>query len=63
MESPSKKVRPTNNVLETLIKIFELYKRNELPKVDEEFLVKYRRDNLTEKLAEQLNNILKALPL
>lgn len=50
-------------IKETLIKIFELYKRNELPKVDEEFLVKYRRDNLTEKLAEQMNNILKVLPL
>jgi hypothetical protein len=48
-----------NQIKETIIKIFDLYNRNELPKVDKEFLVKFRRDFLTEQLAKQMNNILR----
>lgn len=48
-----------NQIKETIIKIFDLYNRNELPKVDKDFLVKFRRDFLTEQLAKQMNNILR----
>lgn len=52
-----------NQIKETIIKIYELYKRNKLPKVDDEFLVKYRRDYLTEQLTKQFNQLLKAAVL
>jgi len=42
-----------------LIEIYDLFRRNEFPKVDDEVLLKYRRDFLTEQLAKQFNNILK----
>jgi glycosyltransferase involved in cell wall biosynthesis len=48
-----------NQIKETIIKLFDLYKRNEFPGVDEELLAKYRRDFLTEQLTKQMNNILK----
>jgi glycosyltransferase involved in cell wall biosynthesis len=48
-----------NQIKETIIKIFDLYKRNEFPGIDEEIIAKYRRDFLTEQLAKQMNNILK----
>ena len=48
-----------DQIKETIIKLFDLYKRNEFPSVDEGFLVKYRRDFLTEQLAKQMNSILK----
>jgi glycosyltransferase involved in cell wall biosynthesis len=48
-----------NQIKETIIKIFALYKRNEFPGIDEEIIAKYRRDFLTEQLAKQMNNILK----
>ncbi|HSP89010.1 MAG TPA: glycosyltransferase, partial [Ignavibacteriaceae bacterium] len=43
----------------TFIKVFELYKKNELPKPDENILQKYRRDVLTEQLTKQLQSIVK----
>lgn len=43
----------------TLIKVYELYKKNELPKPDESILQKYRRDVLTEQLTKQLQSIVK----
>jgi hypothetical protein len=43
----------------TLIKIYDLYKKNELPKPDLNNLEKYRRDFLTEQLAKQLQSIVK----
>ena len=49
-----------NQIKDTIIKIYELYRRNEFPKVDDEFLMKYRRDYLTEQLTKQFNNLLKA---
>jgi glycosyltransferase involved in cell wall biosynthesis len=48
-----------NQIKETIIKLFDLYKRNEFPGIDEEIIAKYRRDFLTEQLAKQMNNILK----
>ena len=44
-----------NNILET----YRLYKEKKLPKPDENFVESFRRDNLTEQLAKQMNNILK----
>jgi len=46
-------------IKETIIKLFNLYNRNELPQVDKDFLVKFRRDFLTDQLAKQMNNILR----
>jgi hypothetical protein len=43
----------------TLIKVYELYKKKELPVPDEEILLKYRRDVLTEQLVKQLQSIMK----
>jgi len=43
----------------TLIKVYELYKKNELPKPDENILQKYRRDVLTGQLTKQLQTIVK----
>ncbi|MBT8381136.1 MAG: glycosyl transferase family 1, partial [Ignavibacteria bacterium] len=43
----------------TIEQIYKLYKQNELPKANEEYLVKFRRDYLTEQLTKQFNNILK----
>jgi len=42
-----------------LLKVYELYKKNELPKPDENVLLKYRRDALTEQLTKQLQSIIK----
>ena len=47
-----------NQIKETIIKIFELYKRNELPQVEDDLLEKYRRDNLTDQLTKQFNKLL-----
>lgn len=49
-----------NQIKETIIKIFELYKRNELPQVEDGLLEKYRRDNLTDQLTKQFNKLLGA---
>jgi hypothetical protein len=43
----------------TLIKVFEQYKKNELPVPDENILQKYRRDALTEQLTKQMQHIAK----
>jgi len=43
----------------TIIKVFELYKKNELPVPDENILQKYRRDALAEQLTKQLQFIAK----
>lgn len=48
-----------NQIKETIIKLFDLYKRSEFPIVEEGFLTKYKRDFLTEQLAKQMNSILK----
>lgn len=48
-----------NQIKDTIIKIYELYRRDELPQIYEEFIAKYRRDYLTEQLAQEMNNIVK----
>jgi len=47
-------------IKETIYTMYYLYRKNELPAVDDEFLIKYRRDFLTELLTKQFNNLLKA---
>ncbi|OGU77461.1 MAG: glycosyl transferase family 1, partial [Ignavibacteria bacterium RBG_16_34_14] len=48
-----------DGIKNTLIKVYELYKKNGLPKPDENLLQKYRRDVLTEQLTKQLQSIVK----
>ena len=48
-----------DEIKNTFIKVFDLYKKNELPKPDENTLQKYRRDVLTEQLTKQLQSIVK----
>lgn len=48
-----------DEIKNTLIKVYELYKKNELPKPDENILQKYQRDILTEQLTKQLQSIVK----
>lgn len=38
----------------TIIKVYELYRKNELPVPDEEYIQKFRRDFLTEQLVKQM---------
>ena len=48
-----------DEIKNTLIKVYELYKKNQLPKPDENIIQKYRRDILTEHLTKQLHSIIK----
>ncbi len=41
------------------IEVYELYRKKELPKPNQEVLMKYRRDVLTEQLTKQLQSIVK----
>jgi glycosyltransferase involved in cell wall biosynthesis len=43
----------------TMLEVYKLYKEGKLPKPDDDFVEKFRRDFLTEQLSKQLNNILK----
>jgi len=47
-------------IKENIIEIFELYRNNNLPTVDDEFLTKYRRDYLTEQLTKQFQFLIRA---
>lgn len=49
-----------NQIKETILKVYNLYKKGELPRPSEEFLVKYQRDNLTEILTKQFQLKLRA---
>jgi glycosyltransferase involved in cell wall biosynthesis len=42
-----------DEIKDTFIKVYELYKNNQLPVPDEEFILRHRRDNLTEQLSKQ----------
>ena len=44
----------------TILKVYDLYKKNELPKPSDEFLAKFKRDNLTEILTKQFQTKLRA---
>ena len=48
------------DIKKTILTVYELYKKNELPKPDETVLQKYRRDYLTEMLSKQFQQKLKA---
>jgi len=47
-------------IKEKIIEIFKLYRINELPTVDDDFLTKYRRDYLTEQLTKQFQFLIRA---
>ena len=48
-------------IKETILHIYNLYLKNELPTVDESYLTKFRRDYLTEQLTKQFNSLVKAV--
>jgi len=50
-----------SEIKKTILTVYELYKKNELPKPDESILQKYRRDYLTEMLSKQFQQKLRAL--
>ncbi len=47
-------------IKETILRIYDLYIKKSFPVPESELLVKFRRDYLTEQLAKQFNNLLKA---
>ena len=49
------------NIKKQIIKIYELYKSNELPVPDEDFIEKHRRDFLTEQLTKQFQFLVKEI--
>jgi glycosyltransferase involved in cell wall biosynthesis len=61
-EYPASFVCEPDNVEEiksTLVDIYNLYRQQQFPKANEEMLLKYRRDYLTDQLAKQFNSIIK----
>jgi glycosyltransferase involved in cell wall biosynthesis len=50
-----------NDIKQTIFKVYELYKKNDLPKPDESILHKYRRDYLTEILSKQFQQKLRPI--
>ena len=48
-----------NQIKDTLIQVYNLYKEGNLPVPDEKYVESFRRDLLTEQLAKQLNKVLK----
>ncbi len=49
-----------NTIKNTIKKVYDLYTENNLPVPDEEFIIKHRRDNLTEQLTKQFQFLIKA---
>ncbi len=59
---PASFVCPPDDIQEiknTILKVYELYKSNQLPSVDDEYLVKFRRDYLTEQLTKELQFLIR----
>jgi glycosyltransferase involved in cell wall biosynthesis len=50
-----------SNIKQTLLTVFQLYKKNQLPKPEETILEKYRRDYLTEMLSKQFQQKLRPI--
>ena len=50
-----------SNIKQTLLTVYELYKKNQLPKPEETILEKYRRDYLTEMLSKQFQQKLRPI--
>ncbi len=48
-----------NQIKDTIIQVYNLYKEGKLPVPDEDFVEGFRRDLLTEQLAKQMNKILR----
>jgi hypothetical protein len=46
-------------IKENILEAYELYRKNELPKPDENYVAKYRRDFLTEQLTKQMQFMVK----
>jgi len=46
-------------IKDTLLKVYELYKKKELPVPDDNYVTKYRRDFLTEQLTKQFQFLVK----
>lgn len=50
------------DIKDTLIKVYDLYVKKELPVPDEEYIAQHRRDYLTEQLTKQFQFHLKVIP-
>ncbi|MBS4033853.1 MAG: glycosyltransferase [Ignavibacterium sp.] len=50
-----------SDIKQTLLTVYELYKKNQLPKPEETILEKYRRDYLTEMLSKQFQQKLRPI--
>ena len=48
-----------DNIKDTILKVYELYVKNELPKPHEDYIEKHRRDFLTEQLTKQFQFLIK----
>jgi len=48
-----------DEIKNTILKVYQLYKNNELPKPDEDYVAKYRRDFITEQLTKQMQFMVK----
>jgi glycosyltransferase involved in cell wall biosynthesis len=48
-----------SQIKNTILEVYELYKKNQLPKPDENYVAKYRRDFLTEQLTKQMQLMVK----
>jgi len=47
-------------IKQTILKVYDLYSKKNLPEPDEEFIIKHRRDFLTEQLTKQFTFLVKA---
>ena len=48
-----------NQIKDTIVQVYNLYKEGKLPIPDEEYVESFRRDLLTEQLAKQMNKVLR----
>jgi hypothetical protein len=48
-----------NQIKNTILEVYELYKKNQLPLPDVSYVAKYRRDFLTEQLTKQMQLMVK----
>jgi glycosyltransferase involved in cell wall biosynthesis len=48
-----------DSIKDTILNVFELYSKNELPKPNDEYIEKHRRDFLTEQLTKQFQFLIK----
>jgi hypothetical protein len=48
-----------DKIKDTILEVYELYKKNQLPSPDADYVAKYRRDFLTEQLTKQMQLMVK----